>query len=83
MLFCFSYLQSVPQCLYEAGKYNKVQLLDLFCEALDPDLYNSMASENQTRSGKGFEVSSSSDHFMARQNLRKGGPIHKAIQKVR
>lgn len=73
----------MPQCLYEAGKYNKVQLLDLFCEALDPDLYNSMASENQTRSGKGFEGSSSSDHFMARQNLRKGGSIHKAIQKVR
>ncbi|XP_024031743.1 origin of replication complex subunit 3 [Morus notabilis] len=74
---------TVVMCLYEAGKYNKVQLLDLLCEALDPDFYNSMASKNQTRSGKGFEISSSSDHFMARLNLRKGGPIHQAIQKVR
>ncbi|WOL14309.1 origin of replication complex subunit 3 [Canna indica] len=27
---------SVVMCLYEVGKHNKVQLLDIFCEATDP-----------------------------------------------
>lgn len=71
------------QCLYEAGKYNKGQLLDLLCEALDPDIYNSIGSDTQTTSGKSFEISSSSNHSMAGQHLRKGGPISQAIQKVR
>ncbi|PON98354.1 Origin recognition complex, subunit [Trema orientale] len=73
----------VVMCLYEAGKYNKVQLLDLLCEALDPDIYNSIASDTHTRSGKGFEISSSSNHSMARQYLQKDGPISQAIEKVR
>ena len=85
MFFVLSllYVESVLQCLYEAGKHNKIQLLDLFCEALDPELYKSMASDNHTRSGKGLEISSSSDHLMARHNLRKGGPIYQAVHKVR
>uniref|UniRef100_A0ACD5X164 Uncharacterized protein n=1 Tax=Avena sativa TaxID=4498 RepID=A0ACD5X164_AVESA len=29
---------SVLSCLYEAGRHGKVQLLDIFCEAINPDL---------------------------------------------
>ncbi|PAN21909.1 hypothetical protein PAHAL_3G498900 [Panicum hallii] len=29
---------SVLLCLYEAGRHDKVQLLDIFCEAVNPDL---------------------------------------------
>ena len=28
----------IIQCLYEAGRRGKVQLLDIFCEAINPDL---------------------------------------------
>ena len=28
----------IIQCLYEAGRHGKVQLLDIFCEAINPDL---------------------------------------------
>jgi origin recognition complex subunit 3 len=31
------------QCLYEAGKHGKVQLLDIFCEAVNPDLHTQKA----------------------------------------
>ncbi|RLN19901.1 origin of replication complex subunit 3 [Panicum miliaceum] len=31
--FCISH-----ECLYEAGRHDKVQLLDIFCEAVNPDL---------------------------------------------
>ncbi|KAM0839712.1 hypothetical protein ACQ4PT_060135 [Festuca glaucescens] len=30
---------SVLSCLYEAGRHGKVQLLDVFCEAINPDLH--------------------------------------------
>ncbi|XP_062082641.1 origin of replication complex subunit 3 isoform X2 [Humulus lupulus] len=73
---------TVVMCLYEAGKYNKVQLLDLFCEALDPNIYNAIATGAHTRSGKGFEISSS-NQSVAQQYWRKGGPISQVIQKVR
>lgn len=57
--------------------------LDLFSEALDPDIFNSLTSDNHTGSGKGFEKSLSSDRSICRQNLQKGGVISQAIQKVR
>nr|BAC56110.1 origin recognition complex3 [Oryza sativa Japonica Group] len=34
---------SVLLCLYEAGKHGKVQLLDIFCEAVNPDLHTQKA----------------------------------------
>ncbi|XP_047316255.1 origin of replication complex subunit 3 [Impatiens glandulifera] len=37
----------VVMCLYEAGKSHGVNLLDLFCEVLDPKLYYSRISGNQ------------------------------------
>ena len=57
--------------------------LDLFSEALDLDIFNSLTSDNHTGSEKGFEKSFSSDRSICRQNLRKGGVISQAIQKVR
>ncbi|KAL6642948.1 hypothetical protein ACP70R_021129 [Stipagrostis hirtigluma subsp. patula] len=35
---------SVILCLYEAGRHDKVQLLDIFCEAVNPDLQTQNAS---------------------------------------
>lgn len=73
------------QCLYEAGKCNKTQLLDLYCEALDPDTYNSLASDSRTVIGKAFVQSLSSDHCMLEQNLsyRKGRLICQLVCRMR
>ncbi|RVX00659.1 hypothetical protein CK203_030410 [Vitis vinifera] len=69
------------KCLYEAGKYNKIQLLDLFCEAVVPCLGNSTASNHHLGSG----ISSSSDHSIHHQYLisEKCSFICQAIRKVR
>ncbi|CAN6338987.1 unnamed protein product [Urochloa humidicola] len=56
---------SVLLCLFEAGRHGKVQLLDIFCEVVNPDLQTENAlfvskgpSENfsgaESGSGKGF-----------------------------
>ncbi|KAM1184126.1 hypothetical protein EV1_002244 [Malus domestica] len=78
---------TVVLCLYEAGKFDKIQLLDLFCEVLDPDIYNSLASDNDnlTGVGKSFATSLSSDHRVLEQNLssRKGHLICQVVHKVR
>ncbi|KAM1055080.1 hypothetical protein ACFX15_002268 [Malus domestica] len=86
----FLYLMSDERrntCLYEAGKFDKIQLLDLFCEVLDPDIYNSLASDNDnlTGVGKSFATSLSSDHRVLEQNLssRKGHLICQVVHKVR
>ncbi|XP_024170606.1 origin of replication complex subunit 3 isoform X2 [Rosa chinensis] len=76
---------TVVLCLYEAGKCNKTRLIDLFCEALDPDTYNLLASDGLTGTGKGFVQSLSSDHCMLEQNLsyRKGRLICQLLGRVR
>ncbi|KAI5008046.1 hypothetical protein ZWY2020_009094 [Hordeum vulgare] len=38
---------SVLSCLYEAGRHGKVQLLDIFCEAINPDLHTRNDSNNE------------------------------------
>ncbi|KAK9126863.1 hypothetical protein Scep_015709 [Stephania cephalantha] len=46
-------------CLYEVAKLTKVALLDIFCEALDPKLYNLRASPNYfAENVKNLEASS-------------------------
>ncbi|KAL6882660.1 hypothetical protein ACP4OV_011350 [Aristida adscensionis] len=45
---------SVILCLYEAGRHDKVQLLDIFCEAVDPSLQTQNASNSSLASAKGF-----------------------------
>ena len=72
------------QCLYEAGNCNKIRLLDLLCEALDPDLYTSKASNNVVLENDcGLPITS--DRFMRRKysTSQKGGLISQIIRKVR
>ncbi|CAN6318552.1 unnamed protein product [Urochloa humidicola] len=42
---------SVLLCLYEAGRHDKVQLLDIFCEAVNPDLQTQNTPNNENLSG--------------------------------
>ena len=72
------------QCLYQVGKYGKVQLLDLLCEALDPQLFKPITSENSSRlqQGKGMSFSSSCE-LQYQFSSRKDGYIYQAIRKVR
>ncbi|KAF3432635.1 hypothetical protein FNV43_RR23737 [Rhamnella rubrinervis] len=80
------YWSTVVLCLHEAGKHNKIRLLDIFCEALDPDVCNSMVSHNRNGSRKGIGIfTPPSDHFVGQQHFTmwKGGFICQAIQKVR
>ncbi|PQM38087.1 origin of replication complex subunit 3 [Prunus yedoensis var. nudiflora] len=76
---------SIVLCLYEAGKCGKIQLLDLFCEALDPDFYTSLASDNPTGIGESLATSLSSDRCMLEQDLsfQKGQTICQVVRKVR
>ncbi|KAL5225698.1 hypothetical protein ABZP36_012337 [Zizania latifolia] len=39
---------SVLLCLYEAGRHGKVQLLDIFCEAVNPDLHTQKTPNSAT-----------------------------------
>lgn len=74
----------VVLCLYEAGKCNKIRLLDLLCESLDPDLYTSRASNNVVLE-KDCGLPITSDRFMRRKysTLQKGGFISQIVRKVR
>ncbi|KAH0978700.1 hypothetical protein GBA52_005877 [Prunus armeniaca] len=76
---------SIVLCLYEAGKCGKIQLLDLFCETLDPDIYTSLASDNPTGIGESLATSLSSDRYMLEQDLsfQKGQTICQVVRKVR
>ncbi|XP_050253316.1 origin of replication complex subunit 3 isoform X1 [Quercus robur] len=74
----------VVLCLYEAGNCNKIRLLDLLCEALDPDLYTSKASNNVVLENDcGLPITS--DRFMRQKysTSQKGGLISQIIRKVR
>ncbi|CAK9166006.1 unnamed protein product [Ilex paraguariensis] len=71
-------------CLYEAGKYHKITMLDIYCEALDPELYNPRASHHHTALDKDLRMTSS-DQCVCGQypSLCKGGIICQAIRRVR
>lgn len=74
------------QCLYEAGKFHKIQLLDIFCEALDPDFLESRASDYISGEGKIFaKTSSANDRLLDGENftLKKGTFIAQAVHKIR
>ncbi|KAF6150570.1 hypothetical protein GIB67_030371 [Kingdonia uniflora] len=63
---------SVFMCLYEAAKFHNVQLLEILCEALNPDSYNLRVSSNrQSGVGELYSVD------------QKGSQIYLAIRKVR
>ncbi|XP_065852597.1 origin of replication complex subunit 3 isoform X2 [Euphorbia lathyris] len=62
---------SVVMCLYEAGKCDKIQLLDLFCEALDPESDKLRVSQRNQ------------DTFKKHYNTRNGGIVCRAIRNVK
>ncbi|XP_073298019.1 origin of replication complex subunit 3 isoform X3 [Primulina huaijiensis] len=70
--------RTLLQCLYEVGKYQKITLLDLYCEMLERELCNSKASD---RLAKDNRQSPLDEHWLA--CLQKGGCVHRAIQIVR
>ncbi|KAG6714539.1 hypothetical protein I3842_05G207000 [Carya illinoinensis] len=76
---------TVVLCLYEAGKYNKIRLLDLLCEALNPDLYTSRASNDHVVLEKDVGVPMATDRCIRRKysTLRKGGFVGQIVRKVR
>lgn len=71
-------------CLYEAGKCDKVTLLDLFCEALDPESFKSRAPDNDGGLENDSGVSSS-DCYKHQQyhTTRNSGFICQAVRKLR
>ncbi|KAJ4965321.1 hypothetical protein NE237_017170 [Protea cynaroides] len=77
---------SVVLCLYEAGKFQNMLLLDILCEALDPALCNSNALDNHVEIGNDSAKPSSLDHYpLGGQyaGLRKGSFISQAVSRVR
>lgn len=85
LVFLFVNNYCILQCLYEAGKCNKIRLLDLLCEALDPDLYISRASHNHVELDKDSGLGMASDRCTRRKysTLQKGGVICQIVRKVR
>ncbi|XP_010242516.1 PREDICTED: origin of replication complex subunit 3 isoform X2 [Nelumbo nucifera] len=77
---------SVVLCLHEVGKFQKMHLLDIVCEALDPATYNKNASDNHLGIGNGFSKSSPSDcclHAGQYSGKSKGGIISQVVRRVR
>ncbi|KAK1366324.1 Origin recognition complex subunit 3 [Heracleum sosnowskyi] len=73
---------SVLLCLYEAGKYHKLSLLDLYYEALDPDLWETRASDLHSVSDNSLKVPANNQIMVGEQNnLHMGGFICQAIRK--
>lgn len=69
------------QCLYEAGKYSRVQLLDLFCESLNHVLYPSRDSVMSDEKDHG--LSSTNDPFQQYSIMQSGGLICQIARRVR
>uniref|UniRef100_A0A803MP86 Origin of replication complex subunit 3 n=2 Tax=Chenopodium quinoa TaxID=63459 RepID=A0A803MP86_CHEQI len=68
---------TVVKCLHEAGKHQNVQLLDLYCDALDPDVHKSGTFYKHGRSLRNGCLSSQYDDSPQRPY------IFKAVNKVR
>ena len=72
------------QCLYEAGKCDKVTLLDLFCEALDPESFKSRAPDNDGGLENDSGVSSSDcNKHQQYHTTPNSGFICQAVRKLR
>ncbi|KAL3353212.1 hypothetical protein AABB24_020949 [Solanum stoloniferum] len=67
-------------CLYEAGRYHKVALLDLYLEALDPELYNSRLSNQGYDSAKDRSLLSNNDKLF---KLQRAEVTNQVIRKIR
>lgn len=67
-------------CLHEAGRYHKVALLDLYLEALDPELYNSRLSNHDRDSAKDKSLLSNNDKLF---RLQQAEVTNQVIRKIR
>ncbi|KAJ1401469.1 hypothetical protein SESBI_28748 [Sesbania bispinosa] len=74
---------TVVLCLYEAGKYSRVRLLDLFCEALDQDLYPSRDSGYHVGDEKDHGLSMRDDPCQQYSTMQSGGFVCQIVRKVR
>ncbi|XP_020529009.1 origin of replication complex subunit 3 isoform X4 [Amborella trichopoda] len=77
---------AVVMCLFEVGKYGKIQLLDIFCEALDPSLPNCKALKRCLEEGKDHRQPLRRDAILRDSeslNSREGTFIAQAVRKVR
>ncbi|TKY67900.1 Origin of replication complex subunit 3 [Spatholobus suberectus] len=70
-------------CLYEAGKYSRVRLLDLLCEALNQDLYLSRDSDCHVGDEKDRALSSNNDPCQQYSIMQSGGFIGQIVRKMR
>ncbi|KAL2329275.1 hypothetical protein Fmac_022702 [Flemingia macrophylla] len=70
-------------CLYEAGKYSNVRLLDLFCEALSQDLYLLRSSDCHAGYEKDRGLFSTNDRCQQYPVMQCGGFIGQIVRKVR
>ncbi|QCD88891.1 origin of replication complex subunit 3 [Vigna unguiculata] len=70
-------------CLYEAGKYRRVRLLDLFCEALSQDLYLSRGPDYHVGNERYCGLSSTSDPCQQYSIMQSGGYIGQIARNVR
>ncbi|XP_030469117.1 origin of replication complex subunit 3 [Syzygium oleosum] len=75
----------VVLCLYEAGKCDELHLLDLLCEALNPEFYASRVPGSFAQETGHTKASSPNDCFTHQHNftMKKGGFISRAMRKVR
>ncbi|CAN4075363.1 unnamed protein product [Withania somnifera] len=67
-------------CLHEAGRYHKVALLDLYVEALDPEIYNSRLSNDDCDSAKDKSLLSNNAKLF---RLQKAEVTNQVICKIR
>ncbi|XWS58700.1 hypothetical protein CRYUN_Cryun08bG0057100 [Craigia yunnanensis] len=72
--------RAVVLCLYVTGKGEKVRLLDLFCETIDPESYNQREFGTRTKLEKDSVLSPSSRQC---PTLTKGRVICEAVRLVR
>ncbi|KAJ0039037.1 hypothetical protein Pint_22775 [Pistacia integerrima] len=75
---------TMVSCLYEVAKGDKMQLLDLLCEALDPTSYNCRTSNSHSKLEKDMGSSSSNDCWRRQYPiLGRGVFICQAVRKVK
>ncbi|XVF56633.1 hypothetical protein PTKIN_Ptkin06aG0135400 [Pterospermum kingtungense] len=72
--------RAVVLCLYATGKGEKIRLLDLFCEAIDPESYNQREVDTCMKLEKGSVLSPSSRQC---PSSKKGRVICEAVRLVR
>ncbi|MCL7043992.1 hypothetical protein MKW94_030790 [Papaver nudicaule] len=69
---------SVVLCLFEAGKFHRIKLFDIFCEALDPNRQSGAAADRVMASSSGSFLHS--EEFFGQ---RKACSISQAVRRIK